>query len=68
MEEYWVFTFGLGHENGGHYVKIYGSYYEARDKMINKYGTGWAFQYSESEWNKLKSIGHATETLLEVIK
>ena len=27
-----------------------GSYVEARNKMITKYGTNWAFQYNEEEW------------------
>ena len=27
-----------------------GSYEEARNKMVAKYGTNWAFQYSEKEW------------------
>lgn len=27
-----------------------GSYEEARQKMVAKYGTDWAFQYSEEEW------------------
>ena len=27
-----------------------GSYEEARKKMVAKYGTNWAFQYSEEEW------------------
>ena len=27
-----------------------GSYEEARNKMVAKYGTNWAFQYSEEEW------------------
>lgn len=27
-----------------------GSYEEAREKMIQLYGTNWAFQYSEEEW------------------
>ena len=26
------------------------TYEEARDKMINRFGTGWAFQYDESQW------------------
>ena len=26
------------------------SYEEARDKMVEKFGTGWAFQYNESLW------------------
>lgn len=27
-----------------------GTYEEAREKMIQCYGTNWAFQYSEEEW------------------
>ena len=27
-----------------------GNFIEARNKMIAKYGTNWAFQYSEEEW------------------
>lgn len=27
-----------------------GTYEEARQKMVDKYGTDWAFQYSEEEW------------------
>lgn len=27
-----------------------GTYVEARKKMVDKYGTNWAFQYSEEEW------------------
>ena len=26
------------------------SYEEARDKMVERFGTGWAFQYNESQW------------------
>ena len=26
------------------------TYGEARDKMVEKFGTGWAFQYDESQW------------------
>lgn len=26
------------------------TYDEARDKMVEKFGTGWAFQYDESLW------------------
>ena len=50
--KYWIFTFGYGqrHQNG--YVKIidpdFGS---ARQKMIDRYGLEWAFQYSDKEWS-----------------
>lgn len=46
----WIFTFGVGQEHEGFYVKIYGTHDEARKKMIEKYGTKWAFQYSEGQW------------------
>ena len=49
-KEYWIFTFGCGQEHAGFYVKIYGSYGEARQKMFAKYGSAWSFQHSASEW------------------
>ena len=54
MKEYWIFTFGYGQPNEGHYVKIYGSYDEARQKMFAKYGANWAFQYSSTYWEDWK--------------
>lgn len=48
----WVFTFCIGRKHGGHFVKFDGSYSEARQKMIDKYGLEWAFQYSEEDWNR----------------
>ena len=57
-KEVWIFTFGIGHENAGHYVKIEGTYESARQKMFDRFGDKWAFQYSEKEWKNLK---HATE-------
>ena len=53
-EEKWVFTFGSGQEHEGHYVIIFGSFNEAREKMIKRFGTQWAFQYSEQEWEEMK--------------
>lgn len=51
-KEYWIFTFGEGHAHPGYYVKIYGTYGEARVKMVNKYGIRWAFQHSAKEWEE----------------
>lgn len=48
--QWWIFTFGYGQPHAGHYVKIYGTYMEARRKMFNKYGSNWGFQHSEEEW------------------
>lgn len=50
-ENEYVFTFGWGMPNGGHCVRIKGSYDEARSKMIEKYGLRWAFQYPASRWD-----------------
>ena len=67
-KEYWIFTFGCGHKYGGKYVRIAGDYNEARNKMVQKYGTEWAFQYSEEEWEKYRIQGYAVETEMEVIE
>lgn len=50
-EQNWIFTFGSGQPHEGHYVKIFGTYGDARDEMFLRYGRNWAFQYSEDEWN-----------------
>lgn len=50
----WIFTFGIGQEYGGYCVRIKGSYIEARKKMMERYGTNWAFQYSATEWDEWK--------------
>ena len=50
-KQLWIFTFGSGQKHGGHFVKIYGTFEEARSEMIAKYGTEWGFQYTEEEWN-----------------
>lgn len=50
-EQWWYFTFGCGQKHAGHYVKFFGRYYEAREKMFATFGKQWAFQYSEEEWN-----------------
>ena len=52
MLENWYFTFGCGHYHNDvlmadKYVKIEGSYGDARNIMVSLYGLKWAFQYSE---------------------
>ena len=64
----YIFTFGCGQQHEGRYVKVYGSYVEAREKMIEKYGKEWAFQYSEEEWNDWEARRPSyipAETMLE---
>ncbi len=51
MERYY-FTFpfrNVQHHNCYH-VEEAETYGEARDKMVEKFGTGLAFQYNESQW------------------
>lgn len=52
--KWWIFTFGVGHEFGGKYVRIYGTFETARDKMFEIYGKNWAFQYSEEDWERFE--------------
>lgn len=63
----WTFTFGFGQEHEGKYVRIKGTFGEAREKMMEKYGDKWAFQYSEAEWGdwERRRPYYLTETLLE---
>lgn len=53
-EGYWIFTFGCGQKHAGYYVKIFGTWQTARQKMLDKYGRDWGFQYSEEEWDDWK--------------
>ena len=41
----WVFTFP-----NGKYVRISGTYTEAREEMYRRYGTAWEHQYPADEW------------------
>lgn len=38
-----------------YHVEEASNYGEARGKMIERFGTGWAFQYDESEWKISKA-------------
>lgn len=68
-EGWYYFTFGWGQQNGGHYVKFYGTYETARQQMIDRYGLSWGFQYSEDEWKlwvkRAGRIGFPVETELK---
>lgn len=45
----WFFTFGIGQENAGKYTIIHGTFESARQKMVERYGLVWAFQYPSAE-------------------
>jgi len=70
-EEWWYFTFGCGQKHAGKYVKIMGTFNQARHKMFDKYGKDWGFQYSEKRWKEMEENPNRfwpMETELEVIE
>lgn len=67
-KEYWIFTFGFEQAHPGKYVKVYGDFDEARNKMCLKYGKNWCMQYSPEEWGKIEKRNPRHETYLETIK
>lgn len=70
-EKYWIFTFGSGQQYAGRYVKVKGTFSSAREKMVERFGTNWGFQYSEKEWEKMKNDPNRSwdmETELGVIE
>ena len=48
--DYWIFTFKEGHMYEQYYIKVYGTFTEACNKMRAKYGKDWIFQNSKNEW------------------
>lgn len=47
------FTFGHGIDNphrNCYHVEVAEDYGKAREQMLDKFSTDWAFQYSEEEW------------------
>lgn len=71
-KKYWIFTFGCGQLHAGKAVKIAGeNFFDARQKMINKYGKEWAFQYSEDNWKRREKDAqrhYKMEEIMEVIE
>lgn len=49
-KQWWIFTFGYGQKHEGHYVKIYGTFDDARQKMFDRFGKDWSFQYTLQDW------------------
>jgi len=51
MEKYY-FTFGFGQLLENHFIIIRAnSHSEAREIMVKQFGSCWAFQYTEQQWN-----------------
>lgn len=59
----WYFTFGSAHAHPNGYVKIYGTFSEARKEMVERYNQKWSMQYSEKQFQ-----GQAEEYGLNEIK
>lgn len=69
QENVHFFTFGLGHDLAGHCQPIVADSPElARQVMIDKHGSKWAFQYTSDEYMQAKKEGFANEALLDPIK
>jgi hypothetical protein len=67
--ETYYFTFGVGQKYEGKFVKITAeSYMDARAKMVDRFGTKWAFQYSEDEWVNENGITQQDEFNLIELK
>ena len=50
-EGYYYFTFGVEHPvHAKHYVKLWGTYEDTRNKMFEAFGDKWAGQYDEKDW------------------
>lgn len=48
-ERHWIFTFGGNHSHPNGYVKIWGTFHDARTEMFRRYGDKWAMQYETEE-------------------
>ena len=68
MDEYYIFTFGSDHALAGKAIKIKGSFMASRLRMIEEFGTKWAFQYSEKEWEDLENDPNRFWPMEEIIK
>lgn len=54
--EKWIFTFGGNHALEGKCQPVYAeNYSRARETMAEVYGSNWAFQYSEKDWEEFKN-------------
>lgn len=69
MAQEYIFTFGIGMPNAGHYIRIKADDYgAARRAMCELHGSEWAFQYDNDTWehaeHRAKQLGHRHETQL----
>ena len=72
-EQSWVCTFGQSTETYGDRankaVRVFAnSYGEARQKMFERYGNKWAFQYSAEEWERFENDPERFWYLEEIVE
>ena len=46
----WYFTFGSGHQYPNGYIKLNGTFGDARKRMFELFEDKWAMQYSEKDF------------------
>lgn len=54
IEQSWLFTFGFGHAHPNKFVRIFGTFFSAREEMMRRFGPQWAFQYPAEKEQELK--------------
>lgn len=64
---YFTFGFGQRYENCYHVIEA-DSYGEARQRMVDKFGLKWSFQYTEDKWILPNGKTQAEEYHLREIK
>lgn len=65
-EQTWFFTFGSGHKYPNGYVRFTGTdLWDARDKMCERFGSRWAFQYTEEEFPKIAERWRMYEVIID---
>ena len=50
QEQYFYFTFGSAHAHPNGYIKLQGSFSEARAKMFELFDSKWSMQYNEKQF------------------
>jgi len=49
-QQNWYFTFGSAHAHPNGYIKLQGSFSEARAKMFELFDSKWSMQYNEKQF------------------
>jgi len=66
IEKYYIFTFGIGQLMKNYAIKIFGTYDDTREKMIEQFGKKWCGQYSIEEFERDKAKYFSDLKIIEV--